>query len=106
MEQSARTSPAPVVCTLTTGDLASQALEWTDLQPLARSRTPLPDGARTTYGLENATAIEDLTRRELECCGSWLEIETERTDVLTLIITTDNPEGVELIRTLAGLDET
>ena len=105
MDRPTETSPPPVVCTLTTKELATQALEWTDLSPITRSREPLPNGARTTYDLEHADAIEELTHRELDCCGSWLGIETMRSNVLTLTITTENPEGVALIRTLAGLDE-
>ena len=98
-------TPPPLVCSLTAEDLAGQALEWTDLQAIARSAVPLPSGARSTYHLDHADAIEDLARREVGCCGSWLEIETARTDVLTVTITSTNPDGVALIRRLTGLDD-
>jgi hypothetical protein len=98
-------SPAPVSCTLDTGDLAAQAVEWSDLRPIILTAVALPTGARTTYALEHAEAVEDLAHREIGCCGSWLDIETTRTDVLTLTITTANPDGVGLVRALAGLGD-
>jgi hypothetical protein len=98
-------TPTPVVCTLTTKDRASQSLQWNDLRGLARSGETIPTGARTTYNLEHADAIEDLARREIGCCGSWLDIRITRDDVLTLVITTENPEGVDLIRNIAGVEK-
>jgi len=94
-----------VICTLTTKDRVSQTLEWTDLQAISRSSEPLPNGARTTYDLEHADAIDDLVRREMHCCGSWLGITTTRAEVLTVEITTENSEGVDLIRNMAGVSE-
>ena len=95
--------PQPVVCTLTTKELAERSLEWDDLAPVALSREALPDGARATFALADADAIEDLASREMTCCGTWLRIETSRTDVLEMELTTDNPEGLGLIRAMTGL---
>lgn len=92
----------PVVCTLTTKALARRSLEWTDLARLALSREPLPNGARTTFTLADADALEELAARERDCCGSWLHIRTARTDVFTMELTTDNSDGLGLIRSMAG----
>lgn len=95
--------PQPVVCTLTTKELVERSLEWGDVAPLALSREALPDGARTTFSLDDADAVETLAMGERNCCGTWLRIETARTDVFTMVLTTDNPEGLGLIRSMAGL---
>jgi hypothetical protein len=96
-------APPPVVCTLTTKALAERSLEWSDIRPMALSNEALPTGARSTYRLADADAIEDLATREISCCGSWLTIKTTRSDVLTMTVTTDSLEGVDLIRTMTGL---
>ena len=93
------------MCTLTTKALVERSLEWSDLRSLALSREALPDGARTTFALADADALEHLASREMSCCGSWLRIETARSDVFTMELTTDNPEGLGLIRSMAGLPE-
>ena len=94
-------APPPVVCTLTTKALAEQTLEWNDISPMALSSVALPNGARSTFALTHAEAVEDLAAREMSCCGSWISISTERTHVLTLELTTTNPDGVELIQSIA-----
>jgi len=96
-------TPPPIVCTLTTKDRSARSVEWTDVASLALTGEPLPNGARSTFGLNDADAIEDLAERERSCCGSWLRIETARTDVLTMTVTTDNADGLELIRSMAGV---
>ncbi|GJM39117.1 MAG: hypothetical protein DHS20C19_24840 [Acidimicrobiales bacterium] len=96
-------TPPPVTCTLTTKALAQRTLEWRDLGPLALERTELDDGVRSTYPLDLATPIEQLAGAERACCGSWLDIEVTRTDVVTLELTTTNPEGLAIIRSMAGI---
>ena len=98
------TSPPPVACTLTNAALARQALEWQDLAPLALHSQRIDGGVAASYPLSLADQIEDLTRRESDCCGSWMTIEHERSDAaIHLQITTTNPEGIEVIVALAGL---
>ena len=96
-------TPPLVICTLTTKELARRALQWTDLGPLALDRTELPNGIRSTYPLELADAIEQLASAELDCCGSWLNIAVRRRDVVTLELTTGNPDGLEIVRRMAGV---
>jgi hypothetical protein len=94
----------PLVCTLTTGPLALQQLEWADLAEHATTRSAVEGGAESTYPLELADQIEDLAGREVACCGSWLQIAHERDDhAIRLRLTTANPDGVDLIRSLSGL---
>lgn len=97
-------TPPPVVCTLTTGPLAKQYLEWTDLAAHVATRTAIEGGAESTYPLDLADQIEDLADREVACCGSWLQIEHERNDhTIRLRLTTTSPDGVDLIRSMSGL---
>ena len=103
MADSPETVP-PVVCSLTTKALATRTLEWTDLRGLALSRERLADGARSTFDLADAEAIDRLAAQEIDCCGTWLDITTTRSDVLTLELTTENPEGLDLIRTMVGIE--
>ena len=97
-------APPPVVCTLSSGALAEQQLEWADLAPLATTHTEVDGGVASTYPLELADQIEALAGREIACCGSWLQIAHERADnELRLRLTTTNPEGLGVIRSLSGL---
>ncbi len=97
-------SPPPVVCTLTTLEMAAQTLEWVDLAPLALSRHDVDGGVASTYPLVLADQIEELASRETSCCGSWLTIAHERgDDEFRLRLTTTNPDGVDLIRSFSGL---
>ena len=97
-------TPPPVVCTLANGPLTQQKLEWTDLAAHAATRTAIEGGAESSYPLDLADQIESLADREVACCGSWLQIAHERDDhVIRLRLTTTNPEGVDLIRTMSGL---
>ncbi|MDW3217769.1 MAG: hypothetical protein R8F63_04075 [Acidimicrobiales bacterium] len=95
--------PPPVTCTLTTKELAGRTLEWGDLGPRALDRTELENGVRTTYPLAMAGPIERLATAERACCGSWLDIEVRLDDVLTLELTTSNPDGLAIIRAMSGI---
>ncbi len=98
------TDHAPVVCTLTIKALAERTLEWSDLAQLVVQREELPNGVASTYSLADADEIEDLAGRELQCCGSWLDITTERIDGhLQLKLTTSSPDGLAVIRKMCGL---
>ena len=94
----------PVVCNLTIGRRAQQQLEWTDLGDHATTRTPIDGGVESVFPLELAGQIEELADRELACCGSWLDISYQReSTAFRLRVTTTNPDGVDLIRSLSGL---
>ena len=94
----------PVVCTLTIGRRERQQLEWADLVEHSLSRCEIEGGAESTFPLELADQIEELAGREIACCGSWLQVAHERgDDVLRLRLTTANPDGVALIRSMSGL---
>lgn len=94
----------PVVCTLAIGRIGPQQLEWTDVATHAVTRVAIAGGAESTFPLDLADQIEELAAREMACCGSWLEISHERIgDALRLRLTTTNPEGVALIRSMSGL---
>lgn len=94
----------PVVCTLTIGRRALQQLEWSDLAEHSITRREVDGGVESTFPLTLADQIEELADREISCCGSWLQIAHERVgDVLRLRLTTANPEGVALIRSMSGL---
>jgi hypothetical protein len=98
--------PLPAVaCTLTTKARAERGLEWADLAALALSHQVLPNGVRSTYELSQAEGIENLVGRELECCGSWLELRLDRDGgAIQLTATTSSPEGVDVIRSALGFE--
>lgn len=92
----------PVVCTLTIGKRAERQLEWSDLRDLALSSETIDGGVASTYPLALADKIDDLASRESSCCGSWLQISTDRNgEHVRLEVTTTNPEGVEIIRSIS-----
>ena len=94
----------PVVCNLTIGRRERQQLEWSDIAEHAVSRFSVEGGAESMFPLKFADQVEELADREIACCGSWLQIAHERTaDGLRLRLTTTNPEGVALIRSMSGL---
>ncbi|MFV1990027.1 MAG: hypothetical protein ACC652_04730 [Acidimicrobiales bacterium] len=94
----------PVVCTLVDGELSTRGLEWNDVGALSLTAEGIESGVVTTYPIEIADQIEDLCNREIGCCGSWLNIETSRLDqAIRVEITTSNPDGLGIIRSIAGL---
>ena len=98
------TETPDVVCTLTTKELADRILTWGEAATLAVRTVATEHGAEAAYPLEYADQIEDLARQECDCCGTWLDIETQRTDAeLVLTMTTANPEGLDLVRRMVGV---
>lgn len=95
----------PIACTLTSNDAAAQALEWTDLNKLASAVDSIPTGVRMTFPLDLKTQVEDLARRESECCG-FMSLSTSEADGgLALEITSQHPEAAPMISLLCGLAE-
>lgn len=96
----------PVVCTLTRKELVERGLEWSDLSGLALTSEAIDGGVVSTYPSELADKIDDLVNREMSCCGTWLDSNLVRSDdTVRLELTTSNPEGLGLIRTIAGVFE-
>lgn len=96
----------PVVCTLTAKAMHNQALEWTDLTGRASSVEKRHDGVVAIYPADLAAQVEDLARREIDCCGSWLSISTERLpDGIRLRATTANPDGLGVLYAMVGAEE-
>ena len=95
----------PVICTLTTKELAEQSLRWTDLAEKAVRAHRVDGGAAAIYPVKLADAIEALAARERSCCGSWLDVAVAReADHVRVELTTANPEGVPLILAMAGIE--
>ncbi len=95
--------PDPVVCTLGVKERTVRVLEWSDLGALSLTSERIDGGVASTYPIGIADAVEDLANRENSCCGSWLMASTERLgDVIRLQVTTENPAGLDLIRSMAG----
>lgn len=93
----------PIACTLTNKEAAQQVLEWGDLQHRAAGVSPLDDGVRMTFPAAMFDEVEDLARRESACCA-FLTITTSVVDdVLTLDISSDNPDAMPVIHALAGM---
>ena len=93
----------PIVCTLTTKDAASQALDWATLGRAARFSESIPGGVAITFPADRAADVEDLAAREAACCGFLsLTIDNDG-DVVRLTITSDNPDAVPVIDVLATM---
>lgn len=93
----------PVACTLTTKQAANQVLEWEELQDHVYERHAIDGGARMTFSATLAPQINDLVKREGECC-SFLSITTSvQQQTLTMEVTSANPDAGPVIAKLAGL---
>lgn len=100
----AENAPAiPIACTLTSKDAARQTVEWTEVQGLALDVTPLALGARMTFPASLAAAVQDLARRERECCAFLTITTAVSDDVLTLDVSSENPDALPVIELLAGI---
>ncbi len=94
---------SPIVCTLTNSDAAAQALEWVDLQHRATAVAAIDGGVRMTLPASLADDVKDLAGREAGCCA-FLTIDTSVVgDVLTLSISSANPDALPVIFALAGV---
>ncbi|MGB5757113.1 MAG: hypothetical protein WBM50_09380 [Acidimicrobiales bacterium] len=94
----------PIVCTLTAEDAAAQVLDWIDLQNHATKVSALDRGVRMTFPASLLDAVEDLARRERGCCG-FLSITTALdNEILSLDISSQNPDALPVISALAGIE--
>lgn len=103
----------PVVCTLTRKELVVRGLEWSDLSDLALTSEAIDGGVASTYPAELTDKLADLVNREMSCCGTWMNSTVEqlgatehRGKTVRLELTTTNPDGLDLIRRIAGLPTT
>ncbi len=98
-----KTTAIPIACTLTDVEARGQILEWGDLRTRSRGIASIAGGIQMTFPASMIDEVEGLARRERACC-SFLDIRTEvRGDRLTLQITSDDPEAVDVINDLAGV---
>ena len=94
---------AQISCSLSPDDAAGQAERLTDLRRQAIAAESLEAGAALTFGTELADQVEEFARREAECCGSFLSIETIRTDDgVRLEVTSENPAAHPMIDAMCG----
>ena len=93
----------PIVCTLTTKEQASQALEWRNLHRHRLTSEPIEGGAVMTFPIGLADGVEDLAAREANCCA-FLDIVSMRGDeTVTVQITSQNAEAAPVIAMLSGV---
>ena len=95
----------PVVCTLTSAQLARRGARWTDaLRRLAVRTDPLADGVSIT--IKGGLPLEELRRLvqfEAECC-KWMNLDLREGPAFsTLTITADTAEGVDVIMRMVGV---
>lgn len=94
---------SPIQCTLVDDEAAGQLLEWADLQGRSTAVAAIEGGVRMTLPASLANDVADLARREAGCCA-FLTIETSVVDeVLTLDISSANPDALPVIAALAGI---
>ena len=93
----------PVACTLSAVDAASQAQEWVELQGRVLGVEAVPGGAAMQLPADLADVVADLAAREASCCA-FLDIShAVAGDVLTLTMTSQNPDAAPVIRALTGV---
>ncbi len=96
-------SHEPIACSLTAQDARAQALEWADLQQIARRTATLPAGATMVFSVDEAPRVADLVDRERACC-SFLQIATSSEgDEFVVEITAANPDALSVIDALSGV---
>jgi hypothetical protein len=94
---------APIVCTLTETDATEQALEWVDLQGRAVEVAAIDGGVRMTLPASLVDQVTDLAEREARCCA-FLTINMSVADeILTLDISSPNPDAFPVISALTGI---
>ena len=95
------TKAKPIVCTLSLSKLAARGEQWKDL--VARAAQVIehvPGGVAVRFARsdEALAEIEELARLERSCC-EWMTLEIRRSvEAMTLLMTADSEEGVEVIR--------
>lgn len=98
-----RSAGVPIACTLANDDAARQRLAWVDLQHRCSQVVSIEGGVRMTLPASLIDDVADLVRREVGCCA-FLTIETSVIgDVLTLDISSPNPDVLPVISALAGI---
>lgn len=94
---------SPIACTLTNSEATPQLLEWVDLQNRASAIAAIDGGVRMTLPASLVDEVEDLALREAQCCA-FLTIDMAVVDdVLTLEISSANPDALPVISALAGI---
>ncbi len=91
-----------VVCNLSIGKRPERLLEWSEVGRLAIETEELDDGIQWQFHDHMAGAVESLAAREIDCCGSWLDATTSRSDGrIRLRVTTSHAAGLDVIRRLS-----
>lgn len=93
----------PIACTLNKAEATEQLLKWVDLQHLCSEVEAVQGGVRMRLPASLADRVADLVRTESRCC-SFLTIETSVIgEVLTVDISSPDPDALPVISTLAGI---
>ena len=96
-------SSTPVQCSLVPKEAAGQLLEWVYLRSHAVRSEALANGVRMTFTAAHHDALEDLAVRESACC-SFLDLSLERAgELVTLQVTSDNPQAHHTIALISGV---
>ncbi len=91
---------------VSTATVLNWRLEWSNVWEIAADVHPIRGGVRLVLPALHYNEIVDLVNREMQCCGSWLEMNLVRQDdviILDTIASTD--QGQSILRALVGLGE-
>ncbi len=95
----------PPDCSLSSNEEVSRRLEWSQLLEVVMEIHEVANGVVLDLAADRYGDVIDLVDRELECCGSWLELSVERREKLILLTaTSDEADGLTAIRSMVGLD--
>lgn len=94
-----------VACELKAAEIGGRADEWRRLRERADARAePIPGGARLRLRPDLWEAVDDLARREADCCG-FLDFELSTAgDGLRLDVTSPAIDAQAVIACLVGLE--
>jgi len=92
------TNAKPIVCTLSQTQLTARAQRWSDLiERAAQVVERVPNGVAVRFACGDVAEIEELVRLERLCC-EWMTLDLRRSaEAVTLLMTADSKEGVEVI---------
>ena len=94
---------SPIACTLTNNVATTQVRGWVELQHRCTEVAAIEGGVRMTLPASFADEVADLVRIEAGCCA-FLTIKTSVIDdVLTLDISSPDPDALPVISALAGI---
>ncbi|MCI0424416.1 MAG: hypothetical protein L0Z47_01015 [Actinobacteria bacterium] len=92
----------PIACSLPTRESRDQIGEWQALIDHQKTSERVEHGYAVTYHPDMTSVVQDLARRETACCGFLDIVTTSTEDGARLVMTSENPDALQVIELLIG----